>query len=605
MKRSLLAFVGIFSLLLFSAQSFAASRVEYILDVSGSMNALFGGEKRIDAAKKSIASMVQNIPDGSIVALRLYAYRLAPADKAASCKDTELVIPFGPINKAQFLSVVNSATPLGQTPIAYSLEQAANDFTLGADEQQTIILVSDGEESCGGDPVATAKALLAKGFKLKINVIGLDVDAAAKNQLAAIASATGGQYFDARDAAGLSGSLQKLTQESLVIQKAGASVYGEETRGGDNYETAVPLPVGKLFRLNHHQKQNQYDYFFVEAKPGQKIVASLETAEKGVTIKPDNTYEENLSPYAGIGLQSPQKTEIRREEIIGGKNDARQILYPVPAAGQGRYYVLIGSAYDNQHKDHRFKVEIAEQFDAGTQQDAGENRDSAIAIQAGTIKGYLNPNDRVDTYKLPLPAGNLNIRLRPSSEKAHLKLELFDSDGVQVTQQSAPNEGALAKIENLALTKTGEYILKVESIYSNGPETEYTLEIMSGAGSMPTADLGAPPTTPTTPSTPVMPTAPVTPPTSPANPVAPVTTQTQTIQVSGEVKTCALLCATIKKFPFFEKVKFYGFYSGIPLVAGCLFGWIWGYIKGRKSGKRKAAQQALKQNTAPPPNPPK
>src|SRR5262245_42080406 len=161
----------VLSVLAFGSVGSAASRVEYILDVSGSMNALFGGEKRIDAAKKSIGSMVQGIPDGSIVALRFYAHRVAPSDKAASCKDTELVIPFGPINKQQLINIVNAATPLGQTPIAFSLEQAASDFTPGADEQQTIILVSDGEESCGGDPVATAKALLAKGFKLKINVI--------------------------------------------------------------------------------------------------------------------------------------------------------------------------------------------------------------------------------------------------------------------------------------------------------------------------------------------------------------------------------------------------------------------------------------------------
>ena len=146
----------------FAATAQAASRVEYILDVSGSMNAMAGSETRMAAAKKSLGSMVQGIPEGSIVALRLYSHRIAPSDKAASCKDTELVIPFGPINKAQFLSVVNAATPLGQTPIAYSLEQAANDFVMGADEQQTIILVSDGEESCGGDPVAVAKALIAR-----------------------------------------------------------------------------------------------------------------------------------------------------------------------------------------------------------------------------------------------------------------------------------------------------------------------------------------------------------------------------------------------------------------------------------------------------------
>ncbi|MFO1463001.1 MAG: VWA domain-containing protein [bacterium] len=604
MKKSFISLLAMITWLGAVASAAAASRIEYILDVSGSMNALIGGEKRIDAARKSIAAAVQGVPDGTIVALRLYSHRIPPADKAASCKDTELVVPFGPINKAQLIDIVNRANPLGQTPIAYSLEQAANDFVMGADEQQTIILVSDGEESCGGDPVAVAKALIAKGFKLKINVIGLDVDANAKNQLSAIATATGGQYFDAKDAASLTNSLQKLTQESLVIQKAGSSIYGEEIRGGDNYETAVPLAVGKLFRLNHHQKQNQYDYFFVDGKPGQTITATIETGEKGVNIRPDNSYEETLNPYAGISMQTPQKTLIKQEEIIGGKNDARKIVYSVPQNGQGRYYILVGSAYDNQHKDHRFKVEVAEQFDAGSQQDAGESRDKALTIQPGTTKGFLNPNDTVDTYKVNLPAGNLNVKIRPSSEKALLALELFDADGVQVARGQAPNDGAVAKIENVALTKSGEYTLKVSTPYSSSPETEYTLEVLPGSGVAPTADLGAPPAPAAAPSAPSAPAAP--PPSAATAPAAgeavyqPISKPIPMPRAGTGAASSQEICALFKQLPWLQKAKVLGLYSGLPLLGGWLIGWIWGYLKGRGSGKRWAAKQAAKQGGTPP-----
>ncbi|MCC6272716.1 MAG: VWA domain-containing protein [Deltaproteobacteria bacterium] len=596
MKKSVISLLSMLSLVLATATASAASRIEYILDVSGSMNALSGGEKRIDAAKKSLTAMVQGIPDGTIVALRLYSHRVPPADKAKSCQDTELVIPFGPINKPQFLSVVNAASPLGQTPIAYSLEQAANDFVLGADEAQTIILVSDGEESCGGDPVAVAKALIAKGFKLKINVIGFDVDANAKNQLAAIAGATGGQYFDAKDSASLTGTLQKLTQESLVIQKAGSSVYGEEIRGGDNYETSVPLPLGKLFRLNHHQKVNQYDYFVVDAKPGQKIVIALETGEKGVRINPDNTYEENLNPYAGISLQSPQKTQIAHQEIIGGKNDARQIVFPVPTDGAGKYYVLVGSSYDNQHKDHRFKVEISELFDAGSKQDAGDTRDTALVIQPGTHKGYVNPNDEVDTYRVQLPAGSVTIRARPVSEKVQMGLELFDAEGVRVGGENAPNAGAVAKMENLPLAKAGEYVLKVKGGY-NPAETEYTLEIIPGGGAAPAADAGAPPA-PAAPTTPTAPAAPsggetVYNPLSKPVPMPRAGTGALTPDYQG-------IAQLWKQMDWKQKAKVVGFWTLLPAFFGWLVGWIWGYLKGRASGKRWAARQAAKQNTAPP-----
>jgi hypothetical protein len=210
------------------------------------------------------------------------------------------------------------------------------------------------------------------------------------------------------------------------------------------------------------------------------------------------------------------------------------------------------------------------------------------------VKGFLNPNDTVDTYKIQLPSGILNVRVRPSNEKSRLGMVLFDSDGVRVAENLAPNDGAVAKLENLNLTKAGEYILKLESPYT--PETEYTLEIMPGTGTMPVAEAGAPSApamAPVMPSAATPPQAPAVPPMAPSAPASKVSASAA--MMTGEIKTCKLLCASIQKLPFFEKVKFYGFYSGIPLLAGWLIGWIWGYIKGRKTGKRKAlAQQTPK-----------
>jgi Ca-activated chloride channel family protein len=119
MRRFLpaLVFVLAFS---YSSLTHAASQIEFILDVSGSMNARFGDTTRIAAARKAIESAVNAIPDGTVVAFRLYSDRVAPADKAASCKDTHIAVPFGPVNKQQIISLANQANPLGQTPIAYS-----------------------------------------------------------------------------------------------------------------------------------------------------------------------------------------------------------------------------------------------------------------------------------------------------------------------------------------------------------------------------------------------------------------------------------------------------------------------------------------------------
>ena len=166
--------------------------------------------------------------------------------KAESCKDTELVVRFQALDRSSFLRVVDGAVPRGQTPIAYSLEQAARDFGAPSDEERSIVLVSDGEETCGGDPLATVRDLAAQGFKVKVHTIGFDVDAAARAQLESISRATGGEFYDARDASALAESLRQVTQKALLIQRD--STFGEVIRGGNTYDDAVPIKPGIAYR---------------------------------------------------------------------------------------------------------------------------------------------------------------------------------------------------------------------------------------------------------------------------------------------------------------------------------------------------------------------
>src|SRR5262245_35445643 len=216
-----------------------SGRIQIVLDVSGSMRSALGSQIKIDAAKTAIRETVSGIPDGSVVALRYYGHRVPQEQKDASCTDSELVVQFQPIDKARFLSALDKAVPRGQTPIAYSLTQAAQDFGAASDEERAVILVSDGIETCGGDPLATVRDLTAKGFKVKVHTIGFDVDAAARAQLEAISSATGGQYFDARSASALAESLRQVTQRALLINRD--SAFGQEIRGGAKYADAVAI----------------------------------------------------------------------------------------------------------------------------------------------------------------------------------------------------------------------------------------------------------------------------------------------------------------------------------------------------------------------------
>lgn len=589
--------------LLFSSALQAASRTEIILDVSGSMNKLLGSETRIQAARKAVAAALAGIPDGSIVAFRMYGHRVPQTDKAGSCKDSQLVIPFGPVNKAQIQAMVDAAQPLGQTPIAYSLEQAATDFGAGADEQAAIILVSDGEESCGGDPVAVAKALIAKGFKVKIHTIGIDVDAAAKAQLEGISGATGGQYKDARDVASLTSSLQQLTQDALLVKKEQA-VYGDAVRGGDSFETAVPLTPGKLLRLDHHQRQNQFDYFSVDVKPGQKLVASVETGENGVAIQGGQATV-NTSPYAGIAVNGPQRTELKRVDVIGERNGKRSIEVPIATGQDGKYYILVGSVYDSQNKDNRFKVELISQTDANTDKDAGDTDATAIEIQQGTYdKNYLNGNDAQDNFKINLAAGTYELKVRPLAQTAVITVNLVDADGVELASGRSPNEGAAATVP-FFVNKPGYVFMRIKEPYSpGGGDIPYVLSIGPGNGAMPPGyQAGTVPPVVTT-NVPTGNSDAVPPPAS-----GTVSSSVQTKTLSSATGGESLITPAFASMSFVTKAKLLIIYVIGPAFGVFLIGLLWGYIWGRRSGKRKTLAKIAKAQpkiaTPPPPAAPK
>ena len=151
-----------------------------ILDASGSMNAkLPNGETRIAVAQRAVKGVASFIPDEAQLSLRLYGAQSPKAEK--NCEDTNLAVSFGPAGASgdAIAATVDAAVAQGYTPIAFTLEQAANDFPADAKER-VIVLVSDGKETCEGDPVVAAKALAAKG--ITVHTVGFIVDTAARGQ---------------------------------------------------------------------------------------------------------------------------------------------------------------------------------------------------------------------------------------------------------------------------------------------------------------------------------------------------------------------------------------------------------------------------------------
>lgn len=187
--------------------------VQLILDSSGSMQGEVGGERKIDVARRALTDFISTLPEEANVSLRVYGHvgSSAKADRARSCAASELVVPFQKLDRAKFSEAIDSFEPRGWTPVAGSLEKARDNFSAFDPETNSnfVYLVSDGVETCGGDPVAAAGSLADADVRAEVNIVGFDVDPNAARQLEQAAKSGGGGYYDANNAAELNEVFRK------------------------------------------------------------------------------------------------------------------------------------------------------------------------------------------------------------------------------------------------------------------------------------------------------------------------------------------------------------------------------------------------------------
>jgi hypothetical protein len=186
--------------------------VELILDASGSMAEDVPGsenQSRMEAAKAAMRDVIARTPEreGLNVGFRVYGHEgsNSEADKALSCRSTELLVPVDGVDKEALLQQVESFEPTGWTPLALALMEAGEDFASGGESvTNAIILITDGEETCGGDPCDVAGQLNAAAIELTTHVVGFALTGEQQRAVRCIAEEGGGQLFSAENADELS-----------------------------------------------------------------------------------------------------------------------------------------------------------------------------------------------------------------------------------------------------------------------------------------------------------------------------------------------------------------------------------------------------------------
>jgi hypothetical protein len=214
------------------AERETTKNVEIIMDASNSMTGLIGRETKIAVARRVLTQIISGLPGTMSVGLRVYGHRFATDDYKNACQDTELLVPIGPVDKTRLLDMVNKIQTKGRTPLVLSVLEAIKDFE--KIPTGSIILVTDGIESCNGDIKSIGPAIKKAGLELKVHIVGFDIkEAEARKELEAIAKSTEGMYLDAKDAVSLLSALEQTLQVEYQVLDEKGQVAARGTVGGD------------------------------------------------------------------------------------------------------------------------------------------------------------------------------------------------------------------------------------------------------------------------------------------------------------------------------------------------------------------------------------
>jgi Ca-activated chloride channel family protein len=177
-----------------------------VLDGSGSMWGQIDGINKIVIAREVLGTILDDFPAGENIGLTVYGHR-----RRGDCTDIETVVPSGAGTLDAIREAANAINPRGRTPMTDAVIAAAEALRY-TEEEATVVLVSDGIETCNPDPCAAARALEEAGIGFTAHVVGFDVtDPEALAQMQCLADETGGTFITASNAAELTSALQRVT----------------------------------------------------------------------------------------------------------------------------------------------------------------------------------------------------------------------------------------------------------------------------------------------------------------------------------------------------------------------------------------------------------
>ena len=322
----LLALIGI-SLTAFSQNT----PIIFILDASGSMWGQIEGKAKMEIATSVLSDAVGKLDDGQPVGLVAYGHR-----QKGDCSDVEFLLPKENTSNGKVLQALKGIKPLGKTPLALSASIVIDDLK-ATKAKATIILITDGIESCNGDLCDVVRKAKQEGIKFKLHVVGFGLKEAETKGLECAANEGDGQYYDADNAEDLSDILNEATNTTIDEPEANCTVYA--TKNDKAVDATVKIykaGSSKAFKATRtfgdtakfYLPAGQYDYE-VQALGGSDVKPFKVTK---VNVNKDKHTHRTIALDAGV----ISVTTLNNGEAW----DAVVSIYPKEGkiAAQGRTY---------------------------------------------------------------------------------------------------------------------------------------------------------------------------------------------------------------------------------------------------------------------------
>ena len=294
------------------------TRILFLFDCSGSMNANFQTAPKMSIAKKMLGELLDSLKkvQNLELALRCFGHQVAwpPGD----CNDTRLEVPFSRNNADVIKTRLSSIEAKGTTPIAQSLEACEKDFP-DLTARNIIILITDGIEECKGDPCAVSFALQKKGITLKPFIIGIGLDENFRKSFECV-----GTFYDASNESDFKNVLKVIINQVLNTTTCQVNLL-------DVYEKATETNVNMTFfnRTSGLEKYNYVHTMNVRGNPDTLRLDPLVTYNLKVhTIPPVEKDSIVLTPgkHTIIGIDAPQGNLLLKFQATSEYNNLKCIV---------------------------------------------------------------------------------------------------------------------------------------------------------------------------------------------------------------------------------------------------------------------------------------